>query len=67
MYSANIWPESASQSASDKPQAWFISGKLPMTKDEGCIFVEYTVGSYGSYDIYYGDITLGCWVNGVAM
>ena len=35
----------------------FISGKLPITKDNGCTFIKYTVASNcGSYDICYGDV-----------
>ena len=35
-------------------QKKFISGKIPMTKDEGRIFVN-TPSSHGSYDIYYDE------------
>ena len=33
-----------------------------MTEDKGRIFVEYTVVA-GSYNIYYGDVILGCRVD----
>ena len=29
----------------------FINSKLPMTEEEGCIYVQYTEVSHGSYDI----------------
>ena len=39
-----------------------------MTEDKGCIFVEYTVAtSRGSYNINYGDVTLGCREDNVTM
>ena len=44
----------------------FISGKLPITEDEGW----YICGihhSSGSYDTYFGNITLGCKVDNLTM
>ena len=64
MYSTNIRPESEVRGSlpliNPKPEGQGI-GKLSMTEDKGRIFMEYTVlYSRGSYDIYYGDVTLGC-------
>ena len=43
MYSPNIGPESKVRESLTVSQARGFSGKLPMTEDEGHIFVEYTV------------------------
>ena len=47
MYSTNIRPESEVRGSlpliHPEPGEEFISGKFPITEDEGRIFVEYTV------------------------
>ena len=66
MYSTNVQPESEvrgslpliNPSLIPKGEG-FISGKLLITEDEGCRFVECTVVTVVLM-IYYGDITLGC-------
>ena len=46
-----------SKFTTDKPRAEgerFISGKLPMTEDEGCILCGIHPSRHGSCDIYHG-------------
>ena len=64
MYSTNTRPKSKVRGnlplINPRPKAeGFISGKLPMAKDEDRMFVEYTViAIVHNYYIYYGDVIL---------